>query len=102
MFKSVDVISPRSNTIYQELDSCLIMVASRNLYRLEISPDGTTWYGRFGQKLHYYYGEHYHTDVGGTITFYVPRNWYWRYSQYSISTSAAISPIYWLKFVFNF
>jgi hypothetical protein len=96
MFRSVMVISPSPNTIYQELAPCLIMVVSQDLYGLEISPDGITWYGRFGQ-------EHYYSTVeGGTITFYVPARWYWRFSGISTSTNGHFSSTMWLKFVFNF
>jgi len=96
MFNSVMVINPSPNTIYQETQPCLIMVVSQDLYGLEISPNGTTWYGRFGQE-HYY-----STLEGGTITFYVPKNWYWRFSAIDDSTNSGFSSNYWLKFVFNF
>jgi hypothetical protein len=96
MFNSVRVINPSPNTIYQETQPCLIMVVSQDLYGLEISPNGTTWYGRFGQE-HYY-----STLEGGTITFYIPKNWYWRFSAINKSTHSGFSSSYWLKFVFNF
>jgi hypothetical protein len=96
MFNSVSVINPSPNTIYREPNPCLIMVLSQDLLGLEISPDGTTWYGRFGQ-------EHlYSTVEGGVVTFYVPKNWYWRFSGIHQSTHSDFSSVYWLKFVFNF
>jgi hypothetical protein len=96
MFSSVSVITPSANTIYQETAPCLIMVVSQDLSGLEISPNGSTWYGRFGQ-------EHYYSTIeGGTITFYVPKNWYWRFSDISSSTHSSFSNTYWLKIVFNY
>jgi hypothetical protein len=96
MFNSVVVISPSPNTIYQEPNPCLIMVVSQDLFGLQISPNGSTWYGVFGQ-------EHYFSPVeGGTITFYVPKNWYWRFSGLHLSTSSLFSSVAWLKFIFNF
>jgi hypothetical protein len=98
MFNSVVVISPSANTIYQETAPCLIMVVSPELSGLQISPNGITWYGYFGQR--YYYPYHYdyyyyYGDYRGVITFYVPKNWYWMFSSvYGYS--------YWLKFVFNY
>jgi hypothetical protein len=96
LFNSVVAITPSANTIYQEGAPCLIMVVSQDLAGLQISPDGLTWYGTFGQ-------EHYFSHVeGGTITFYVPKNWYWRFSGISYSTHGGFSGQYWLKFVFNY
>jgi hypothetical protein len=96
MFNSVQVITPSKNTIYQETAPCLIMVVSQDLRGLEISPDGTTWYGKFGQ-------EHYaHTTEGGTITFFVPKNWYWRYSSENTTTNQSLASFYWLKFILNY
>jgi len=96
MFNSVSVISPSANTIYQETAPCLIMVVSQDLYGLQLSPDGSTWYGSFGQ-------EHlWSTNEGGTITFYVPKNWYWKYTGLFTSTSYDFSSSYWLKIVFNY
>ena len=96
MFDSVRVISPSANTIYQETAPCLIMVISQDLYGLELSPDGSTWYGKFGQ-------EHYSSSLeGGVITFYVPKLWYWRFSNVIISTSSDFSAQYWLKFIFKY
>jgi len=96
MFNSVSVITPSANTIYREPEPCLIMVVSQDLFGLEISPNGITWYGKFGQE--YYCA----TIEGGTITFYVPKNWYWRFASITISTSPGFSSSYWLKFIFNF
>ncbi len=96
MFSSVHVIYPSPYTIYREEKPCLIMVVSRNLYGLQISPNGTIWYGTFGQENNYGFTE------GGTITFYVPKDWYWRFSGILNSTNGRFSSQHWLKFVFNF
>lgn len=97
MFNSVQVITPSKNTIYRETAPCLIMVVSQDLGGLEISPDGTTWYGKFGQ-------EHYANEIeGGTITFFVPKNWYWRYySSANTTTNPFLASFYWLKFILNY
>jgi hypothetical protein len=96
MFDSVSVISPSINTIYRETAPCLIMVVSQDLYGLQLSPDGSTWYGTFGQ-------EHYFSPVeGGVITFYVPKNWYWKYSGLYISSNSYFSSNYWLKIIFKY
>ncbi len=98
MFNSVQVITPSINTIYQETAPCLIMVVSRDLYGMEISPNGATWYGKFGQN------HDADTDDAGTITFFVPKNWYWRYSYLitTTSSSASLASKYWLKFILNY
>jgi hypothetical protein len=99
MFNSVVNISPSVNTIYQETAPCLIMVVSQYLYGLELSPDGTSWYGKFGHR--HYNNNGYYYD-GGVITFYVPKNWYWRFSDIVGSGNSGFSSQYWLKFVFNY
>ncbi|MBX0311244.1 MAG: phage tail protein [Sulfurihydrogenibium sp.] len=96
MFNSVSVISPSTNTVYQETAPCLIMVVSQDLYGLQLSPDGSNWYGIFGQE-HYY-----NNNEGGTITFYVPKGWYWKYSGLNTSTNGNFSSSYWLKIIFNY
>jgi len=97
MFNSVVVIYPSANTIYRETAPCLIMVVSPELLGLELSPNGITWYGSFMQKYYYpyYYDYYYYYGYNeGVITFYVPKNWYWRFSY--------VRGGYWLKFVFNY
>jgi hypothetical protein len=96
IFNSVVVFTPSANTIYSESTPCLIMVVSQDLHGLQLSPDGSTWYGRFGQE------HSYSTVEGGVITFYVPKDWYWRYSAVSNSTNSGFSSQYWLKFIFNY
>ena len=98
MFNSVQVMTPSANTIYQETAPCLIMVTSHTFYGLEISPNGTTWYGKLG----YYHNQH--AYEAATITLFIPKNWYWRFT-YIHSTSvgsAHIAPTYWLKFILNY
>jgi hypothetical protein len=95
MFNSVVVITPTSNTIYQEPNPCLIMVSTYYSYNLQISPDGTTWYGLFEQFVYHNLGSNYYLYVYATITFYVPKNWYWKISNIGSSS-------YCLKLVFNF
>jgi hypothetical protein len=96
MFNSVTVITPSANTIYQETAPCLIMVVSHDFYGLQLSPNGSTWYGTFGQD------HAYSSNEGGVITFYVPKGWYWRYTGLNNSTNSNFSATYWLKFVFNY
>jgi hypothetical protein len=100
MFNSVIVIHPSANTIYQETAPCLIMVSSEYLDDLKLSPDGITWYGSFSHGYYYSYsyynGHNYHYEhTEGVITFYVPKNWYWKFR--SVHNHS-----YWLKFVFNY
>jgi hypothetical protein len=72
------------------------MVVSQDLHGLEISPDGATWYGKLGQ-------EHYYNSIeAGTITFFVPKNWYWRFSRVTNTTNSNIESNYWLKFILNY
>ena len=92
---NVEAFTPSPNTIYQEQTNTLIMVVSQDLYGLELSPDGLSWYGKFGQE-HYY-----NTVEGGTITFFVPKGWFWRFSGVNNSTNSNFSNQYWLKFHFG-
>jgi hypothetical protein len=92
---SYSYFSPSANTIYQEIYDTIIMVVSQDLYGLRISPNGSNWYGIFGQ-------EHYYSAVeGGTITFFVPADWFWVFSNLGDSTNSNFSNFVWFKIQFQ-